>query len=75
MICNFECLMLLFFLLSYSITSFNEWGEGTQIEPAKSAQYDGRIYSDYGKGPYLYLNITEQYTRKFNEQGSDFKEL
>ena len=34
-----------------SITSFNEWGEGTQIEPSV----------DYGDGgPDLYLTITRR---------------
>lgn len=34
-----------------SITSFNEWGEGTQIEPAR----------DYGPGgPEMYLDLTKR---------------
>jgi hypothetical protein len=45
-----------------SITSFNEWGEGTQIEPA-SARCDsltGGVYEDYGaRGPGMYLKLTQ----------------
>ncbi len=44
-----------------SITSFNEWHEGTQIEPAKSGQprNDTHDYDDYGDlGPDGYLEMT-----------------
>jgi glycoprotein endo-alpha-1,2-mannosidase len=50
-----------------SITSFNEWGEGTQIEPARVpgtlAGIDpGRLatHLDYGEDPLLYLRITRE---------------
>jgi len=44
-----------------SITSFNEWHEGTQIEPAASgvARNDTHDYDDYGDlGPEGYLTMT-----------------
>lgn len=47
-----------------SITSYNEWGEGTQIEPA--IEKEG--YSYYGKGnsdPDLYLDATLRWSEKF----------
>ena len=39
-----------------SITSFNEWHEGTQIEAA--IQKDG--YEDYGTDPDFYLKLTKE---------------
>ena len=44
-----------------SVTSFNEWGEGTQIEPAVPRQREGYTYLDYSpEGPGLYLQLTRQ---------------
>lgn len=49
-----------------SITSFNEWHEGTQIETAVPKATDSFTYIDYGpEGPQCYLNITRQYVSKF----------
>ena len=48
-----------------SITSFNEWGEGTQVEPAVPKEEGSRVYLDYSPGGgdhYLQL------TRKMSEQ-------
>ncbi|KAI1722525.1 glycosyl hydrolase family 99 domain-containing protein [Ditylenchus destructor] len=44
-----------------SITSFNEWHEGTQIEPAKAftdTNFTGYVYEQYIKGSEMYLEIT-----------------
>ena len=46
-----------------SITSFNEWHEGTNIEAAAAGQirHDsfGKAYQDYGShGEYYYLDLT-----------------
>ena len=44
-----------------AVTSFNEWGEGTQIEPAASARSSaasGFKYQAYGPDPQLYLRLT-----------------
>ena len=42
-----------------SITSFNEWHEGTQIEPAMAKEIEGYTYEDYGsRAPGYYLERT-----------------
>ena len=43
-----------------SITSFNEWGEGTQIEPAVPKE-TGHVYLDYlPEEPEFYLQLTRE---------------
>jgi hypothetical protein len=57
-----------------SITSWNEFGEGTQIEPVQpwTDPDTGQAYQDYGEGgPLLYLNITQQVASSFIQQWHD----
>ena len=54
------------------ITSWNEWGEGTQIEaaatgrrrPAARSRPPG-LYDDYGDDPNMFLNLTKVYVERF----------
>ena len=48
-----------------SITSYNEWGEGTQIEPARPhTTADGTAYLDYGAEHGLYLRLTSRWAAR-----------
>lgn len=52
-----------------SITSFNEWHEGTQIEPAIKKEIALRRYLDYGiKGPNLYLDLTKKWANQMTQK-------
>lgn len=44
------------------ITSFNEWFEGTQIEPAVPKKIPSYTYEDYGKDTYpvFYIRKTKE---------------
>lgn len=60
-----------------SITSFNEWHEGTQIEPAKS-QKSNKVssftYESYEKGDEeFYLKKTKENVEKFLNKKKDTK--
>lgn len=44
-----------------TITSFNEWAEGTQIEPAANANMTKMItYESYHRGPFTYIDLTRE---------------
>lgn len=52
-----------------SVTSFNEWHEGTQIETAIPKTRGQTAYLDYlPYKPTLYLDITQRWAEKFREE-------
>ncbi|KAK9959543.1 hypothetical protein ABG768_009663 [Culter alburnus] len=52
-----------------SITSFNEWHEGTQIEKAVPKTWGKTVYLDYlPHKPTVYLELTQKWARKFSEE-------
>lgn len=54
-----------------SITSFNEWHEGTQIEPAVPKSNEDYVYKDYSpRAPDFYLQLTRQFVSQFSESRS-----
>lgn len=51
-----------------SITSFNEWHEGTQIEPAQSKSNGGFPYLDYApEGQMFYINLTQFWVEQYEK--------
>ncbi|KAG1972988.1 glycoprotein endo-alpha-1,2-mannosidase [Pimephales promelas] len=52
-----------------SITSFNEWHEGTQIEKAVPKTWGKTVYLDYlPHKPTVYLELTQKWANKFSEE-------
>ncbi|XP_043973965.1 glycoprotein endo-alpha-1,2-mannosidase-like protein [Gambusia affinis] len=52
-----------------TITSFNEWHEGTQIERAMPKKTMTRVYLDYQPhGPEHYLELTRRWAEQFNKE-------
>ncbi|XP_010729919.3 glycoprotein endo-alpha-1,2-mannosidase-like protein [Larimichthys crocea] len=52
-----------------TITSFNEWHEGTQIERAVPKKTVTRVYLDYHPhGPDHYLELTRRWAEQFNKE-------
>lgn len=50
-----------------TVTSFNEWHEGTQIEKAIPKSVSGLVYKDYSPNqPDFYLKLTKEFVEKFN---------
>jgi len=54
-----------------TITSFNEWHEGSQIEPAVAKEIDGYHYPPYAGGEYQYLRLTAEWARRFAQDRAD----
>ncbi len=60
-----------------SVTTFNEWHEGTQIEPARDysagdrtyAGYDGAYGLNAAQAPNAYLDRTAYWVDKFGSPG------
>ncbi|XP_076444450.1 glycoprotein endo-alpha-1,2-mannosidase-like protein [Babylonia areolata] len=50
-----------------SVTSFNEWHEGTQLEPAVPKTIEGFRYEDYSPhAPDFYLRLLKEYVGQFS---------
>ena len=51
-----------------SITSLNEWGEGTQIEAAKAFTTEkGEKLEEYTDGPEMYMQLTSKFAAVFKQ--------
>lgn len=52
------------------LTSYNEWHEGTQIEPAEARALPTFTYHDYGeRGPGGYLDMTREWVARYGAEG------
>ena len=69
-------LIVTYGVMRRSITSFNEWGEGTQIEAARDYLAEGQSYLTYGSlGPYGYIKQSAKYALEFKGLGSSHSDL
>ena len=52
------------------ITSYNEWHEGTQIEPAIPKALSSYTYEDYGENvdPFFYIKKTRELVGKYEQE-------
>ncbi|XP_055981287.1 glycoprotein endo-alpha-1,2-mannosidase [Sorex fumeus] len=56
-----------------SITSFNEWHEGTQIEKAVPRRTSKTVYLDYRPHkPNLYLELTRKWSEKYSKERATY---
>lgn len=56
-----------------SITSFNEWHEGTQIEKAVPKRISNTVYLDYRPHkPSLYLDLTRKWSEKYSKERATY---
>ena len=55
-----------------TVTSFNEWHEGTQIEKAVPKSVSGLVYRDYAPNqPDFYLKLTKEFVDKFGTKNEN----
>ncbi|EKX50335.1 hypothetical protein GUITHDRAFT_104143 [Guillardia theta CCMP2712] len=50
-----------------AITSYNEWGEGTQIEPAASSPARASMYQTYGGNEKLFIELTRSLASRWRK--------
>ncbi|KAM9666269.1 glycoprotein endo-alpha-1,2-mannosidase isoform 2-T2 [Trichechus inunguis] len=56
-----------------SVTSFNEWHEGTQIEKAVPKRTSSTVYLDYRPHkPGLYLELTRKWSEKYSKERATY---
>ncbi|XP_040839723.1 glycoprotein endo-alpha-1,2-mannosidase [Ochotona curzoniae] len=59
-----------------SITSFNEWHEGTQIEKAVPKRTSNTVYLDYRPHkPGLYLELTRKWSERYSKERTTYTKM